>query len=376
MSRLKTISLIAIFFACLLLSCVDPYDPKIAIQETNFLIVHGHINSTNNSVTVNLTKTINLSDTSRFNPESGATITVEDLNEHKVTLNELSAGLYYAAAEFDNNSQYRLMIEANDSKKYYSEFIELEPAQISDSISWRVDNDHLEILVNAKDLTIGSKYYRFTYEETFEYRSYYQSHYQFVNGVVEPTPPDESVYQCWATTPSGSIILESTENLTQNIIADLPLLHIANGNKRLNYKYSLLVKQIVLNQTAYNYWYQLRKTTESLGGLFDPIPSSLNGNIKSEMGSNVLGFFSGGDVSEERISINSLDLPESYRARPEENCEEFQQPIGRINELDGTPFFLTTEYGGFRLEGYYYTTPECADCRLKGGTNKKPVFMN
>lgn len=376
MDRLKYISSSIILFSSFLLSCVDPYDPKIEVQDTDYLIIHGHINSKDQSVTVNLTRTVNLSDTLRHNPEIGASVVVEDLDNHRITLKEISAGVYFAAGDFDYDNQYRLLVTTENSRNYFSEFITLEQTESTESITWTVDENKLELFVSAEDLSEGHKYYRFTYEETFEYRSFFQSHYYFVNGVVEPRTGDAEVFQCWTTLPSGSIILESTKNLTKNIISDLPLVQIPSGDKRLNYKYSLIVKQIAISPEAYDYWYQLRKTTESLGGLFDPIPSSLSGNIKSESDGNVLGFFSGGDVTEERVIINSRDLPEAYSALPAEKCDELQKPIARIKELDGAPFYLTTEYGGFTLEGYFYTTPECADCRLKGGTNLKPVFMN
>ena len=372
----KKITLISTLTFFILLNCVDPYQPKISSQETDFLIVHGHINGSNNTAMVNLTRTINLYDTSRYNPESGSSVMIEDLDYNKIVLTEVSSGIYSGSASFAYDNRYRLIVRSKDSKTYYSEFIELEHSAITSIVNWNADENQFEVIVNAADSISGHKYYRFTYEETFEYRSYYQSHYHFVNGQVEPRSPVESIFQCWTTLPSRSILLETTENLNQNSITDLPIIQIEKGDKRLNYNYSILIKQITLNQEAYNYWHQLRKTSESLGGLFDPIPSSITGNIKSETESKVLGYFSGGDVTEKRILVSSLNLPDGYRDAPEENCDEDQMPIANIDQLDGAAALITTEYGGFRLEGYYYTTPECGDCRLKGGINKRPPFMN
>ncbi|MEJ7664694.1 MAG: DUF4249 family protein [Hymenobacter sp.] len=50
-------------------------------------------------------------------------------------------------------------------------------------------------------------------------------------------------------------------------------------SSKLYYLYSILVRQYALTPEEFAYWDKLRKNTENLGTLFDPLPSQLSGNV-------------------------------------------------------------------------------------------------
>jgi hypothetical protein len=361
----------------LLVGCLEPYVPPVTQEDTDILVIHGHINSTNNSATVTLSRSVSLSETIISNPETNADVFIVDHNDQETALNELTAGVYSVNKIFDYNTQYRLRV-ITKGKTYSSNLISLVKTQPIDSITWSTDAGKLEIFANTHDFSEGTKYYRYICDETYEYRSYYRSDYYFSGGQVVPRPPDERIYQCWSTKTLNSILLTSTETLSQNTVVGFKLQEIEKGNPKIYLNYSLLVKQVALDKNAYDYWYQLQKLTESLGGLFDPIPFSIVGNITSESDPSevVVGYFSGGDVREERIIIGILSLPLGFGATPIEDCEQDMIPLATVGTLINGPELLVSEWTGDTLLGYFYTSPLCADCRLKGGTNIKPDFLN
>ncbi len=65
------------------------------------------------------------------------------------------------------------------------------------------------------------------------------------------------------------------------------------------------MKQYGLTQEEFEYWNQLAKSTERTGSLFDPQPSSVTGNIKSQGDPSemVFGYFSAANRQDERIFV-------------------------------------------------------------------------
>jgi hypothetical protein len=360
------------------LACLDPYNPPTTNEKTDFLVVDGSINSTDSLVTVMLGRAINLSSTAEYPAETNATVMIEDSNNQTALLPEIEAGVYSLKHTFDDNLQYRLKITARGSE-YASDFISLEKNSPMDSVSWKADGTELEIYANTHDFSEGHKYYRYTIEETYEYTSIFSSRYKLVNGQAVFRTPQEDIYHCWLTQAPPTLTVTSTENLSQNIIANFPIHTIQKGDRRLWRNYSLLVRQIALSKEAFNHWNQIRTLTESLGGLFDPIPYQITGNIRSVTNSNeiVLGYFNGGAVSEKRLIIRSKELPSEYQNSPESDCTEELMPIENLASLEGKNFFLTRALMvGPSVVGYFYAIPDCTDCSLQGGTTEKPDFMN
>ncbi len=379
MNRLIKISSSAIYLLGLfLLGCLDPYQPPTSNEKTDFLVIDGHINSTDNIATVKLSRAIGLSEPTRFPPEPGATVSIEGEDNQITPVPEVSGGVYSANHIFDKAIRYRLKITTQD-KEYLSEFINLESNTPIDSINWKADGKKLTIFGNTHDIAGGIKYYRYTYDETFEYTSTLFSSYRLVNGEPVFRTPEEIIYWCWTTRPSNPILLTSTENLTTNIVAGFPILSIEKGDRRLWKKYSILLRQISLGKEAYTYWTQIKKTTESLGGLFDPLPYQIKGNVSSAVNPNetVLGYFSAGEVTEKRIVISNRQLPSGYSGRLQNDCLERNVKLNQLSTLDSASDIITSaEYMGPFVIGYFYSSPGCTDCRLQGGTNVRPDFMN
>lgn len=142
-------------------------------------------------------------------------------------------------------------------------------------------------------------------------------------------------------------------------------------------RYSILVKQRALTKEAYTYYDKLKKTTENLGGLFDPQPGQVTGNIKnlSNPGEVVLGYFSGGSEVSERIFIKVNELPLNIRHYQQEgNCYQDTVLVEQLVGLSGGYNLINGVYEQITLVGYTFSSQGCTDCRKMGGTLTKPDF--
>ncbi len=364
-------------------ACVEPYDPPVNDEDVRFLVVDGFINASNGVASVTLTRTQPVASDQTPPAESGAKLSIEDKNGLKYQLSESGNGMYSGIVTNVNfETQYRLLITTNNDRQYASGFISLQQTSGIDSISYRNTRDGLELSVSTHDLTGQSKYYRWKYIETYEYHSDFTSIYMFTSvGVVDYRPSLQSIYTCWKTTPSTNILIGSTERLKESVVSRFPLTVIPDGAKQLSRKYSILVQQQTLSLEEYTYWLNLQKSTERLGGLFDPLPSEVSGNLQSITNpeQTVIGFFSGGTVEEKRIFITPADLPD------EMGPYNYRNPFCALDTI------LVADLGNYQSStllvdgiyplrgpviGYTTATKSCVDCRDWGGVTVKPDFWD
>jgi hypothetical protein len=225
-----------------------------------------------------------------------------------------------------------------------------------------------------------AKYYMWKYEETWEHTAALVSNYKLIDGVVFQRAPDDLLYRCWTTEKSTRIMVGSTEKLSSEVISDYPLTFIMGGTIRLSHRYSLLVHQQSLTKEAYEFWSQLQKLSEGLGGLFDSQPYQLLGNVHGAVNNEiVLGYFSGGAVTEKRIFVAYQELPAHLlRMRGRAICDERDIKAILNADLPAAPnsqlLILPISPPGGPIIGYTWADSYCLDCRLQGGVLVRPDF--
>jgi hypothetical protein len=199
---------------------------------------------------------------------------------------------------------------------------------------------------------------------------------------------NELMHTCWKTVISTKISIASTVRLAEDVVYNYPLIYLPSGSQKMQIMYSVLVRQRAISKEEYNFMDQLEKTTESVGGLFDPQPSQVPGNIHnlSDPTSPVLGYFSAGDATEKRFFLSFSELPDHLQVfprpsgcRPDTICVFQTIPRAYICgldlvDLDGSEIIGSALYTGPTVTGYTKTTVQCADCRSQGGTLTKPAF--
>lgn len=364
------------FVILVVTNCVEPYQPPVTKEETNILVIDGYINTTAKAAKVKLSRTIGLSKSQQFPAETKAVVSIESEDGGKYPMLEKTGGNYESTGlNLSPLKRYRLNIKTLGGGQYQSDYIGLNPAPIIDSIGWSPDETGTTVYANAHDPTGVVKYYKWNYTETWEYFSNYESLFKLVKGVPIVRKPDEYIYKCWKTEIAPSILLSTTFRLSEAQVHQFPLTFLPVGTLKLSRKYSMMVTLRGVGEEEYLYWQQLKKTTENLGGLFDPLPSQVTGNVHSETNptETVLGYFSGGAMQEKRIFISFYDLPNYLLKISKPYCVEDSVPIPNLKGY-GSALLLITSYGDPNPIGYLTSADECIDCRLAGGTTTKPDF--
>jgi hypothetical protein len=383
MSAIRNILLPALFLMAL--SCVEPYAPPEISGNPDFLVVDGFLNATSSSCSVRLTRAVAISSDAGFaevveDPSNPIEVWLEDEQGSQLALSRISVGLYEGSSlPIDINRKYRLVVDVPPSEKYASDFVAVRITPAIDDIFFEATEEEVKIFLNTSDASGSSNHYRWTWDETWEYTTPYYSMYKIVNGKDEPRPESEQIYRCYRTDASQKIMVASSTELNSDAIRNFEIQQVARSSQKLQYRYSLNVKQMALTEEAYTYWYNLYKTTENVGGLFDPMPGEVRGNFQSvkSSSSKAIGFFSASTVEEKRIFIATADLPLDYNNFRQHFCEKDTVLLEDIPFVEDGRLLIGPVYAtGFPvLIGYTSSDVPCIDCRrLNGGVTEKPSF--
>jgi hypothetical protein len=365
------------FIPFFLTSCLEPYNPPATSSGIKILVVDGFVNSSEGVSTVRLSNANELSDPKKPSPETNAAVTISTDAGTSYQLTEQDSGFYTVGGlTLDSKHKYRVNISTSNGGEYASDYIELKQSPSLD-VTWEATNEGVNILLNTKDPLGKTLYYRWSYAETWQYRAAYDSYYKLVGTKVVALTEEEKVFNCWSGSQSTHILVGSSTQLSEDIISNLPIMFLPKGSKKLEVKYSILVKQTALSKEEYDFWQQLKKNTESLGSLFDPQPTRVLGNIHniSNLSAPVLGYFSGGEVQEKRIFIDFYDLPNHLRIfDTRSDCSYDTILASDVAGLFEYERLINIVPLRGPVVAYSKTLTACADCREQDGVNLKPKF--
>jgi len=373
-------------------------------------VVEGTINSGGDSTFIKLNRTVTLTNTITANPELNASVVVENDQNFSYPLIETGKG-YYACAglNLDNSHKYRLNIKTANNEQYVSDFDAVLNSPPIDSVSYDVNGNvtgpGLNVYVSTHDPSNTVKYYRWDYQETWEFHSAFNSSF-ISNGytVFERDLINDEIFTCWKSDTSSYINLASSAKLSHDVIINNPVTFIPSNDERVGIDYSILVRQYALTPDAYNFYNNLKKNTEQLGSIFDAEPSEISGNIHcvTNPSEPVIGYVSIGMVASKRMFADNRNLPAWAPIIPYySNCALFFDyinnrpccyflsygPTGAVsNQVDVfinydvgddpyplIPIDQITPPGGGAALGYTASTKECTDCTLRG-TNVRPGY--
>ena len=271
-----------------------------------------------------LTRTFKLDDSATLRGEDNALVTVEgkDNTTRQLTMN--GDGIYTSPnLNLVLNQEYRLRIVTANGKEYLSEYVIAKQTPLIDSISFRQNDKGVQIYVTTHDNANDTRYYLWSYDETWEIRTYYFSKYKYVNDTVVSKRFRWTTYLLVGSMAiSHDILIGSSASYQTDTIPEAPLNFIGNGDEKLAVRYSILVKQYALDKKGYEFYEMMKKNTESLGTIFDAQPSEIKGNISSvsDPKEPVIGNISATTIEEKRIFIEPADLD---RWRFQQQCNDY-----------------------------------------------------
>jgi hypothetical protein len=384
--------LLLLVFLLSTVCCRKPYNPPVTKVNVNYLVVEGVINSGADSTIINLSRTTTINSSNTIVPETNAIVTVLSNAGDQYQLTENIPGTYgFNGLNLSVTKKYCLHITTSNGEQYQSAFMANEQTPAIDSVAYTIQGSGLQFNVSTHDNTNNTRYYRWDYDETWNYFSLYNSVIYYKDQQVLPRLlSDSMINECYNhVIPSNSIFVATSDHLSQDVISRFPLGYVAASTGKITRIYSLLVKQYAITGDAYTYWTQLKQNTEQLGSIFDAQPSSPVGNIQciTHPAEPVIGFISVSTVTTKRIFVNgnTLPFPVPYNLPPPSlaacpiDSILFAPPFTydvRLSDLFSTgknvPINVVEMYGV--VIGFTYSYTDCVDCRVLGGTNIKPSY--
>ncbi len=371
-------------------ACKQIYNAPVNSPATGYLVVEGFISSAVHSVTsIQLTRTTKLVDTTNVIYEHNALVTIEGSGNDTYPLSETGNGFYTSdSLTLNNGEKYRLRIKTTDGKEYLSDSSDIQTTPDIDTISWQLQNGGMQIYINTHDPQNNTKYYEWKYTETWEFHSQFYTSLTYarapnsakITGLVYRDTVsqqiDFSLYRCYQSDNSTSILIGSSEKLSSDVIF-LPLTFIPQGDWRLSVLYSIDVKQYAMSKGAYEFLSIMKKNTEELGSIFDAQPSELKGNIHclTNPSETVVGYVEVYQEKEKRIFISSGQVPNWGYSMQCDNEIVIENNVDSILlKAGGRIPTLPDHLGGFgNIIDFFAASPECVDCTLRG-TKVKPDF--
>jgi hypothetical protein len=362
-------------FSLVVAGCVEPYKPSISIQSINVLVIDGFANASDSTIQVILSRAVPTLSSDSSYAEKDAQVSIESDNGSLFPLSEGEPGFYFGKAFSSLFHKYKLNVITQDQKKYSSDFIDILEAPPIDSVYWRPSPTGVALYVDSHNDGGGTGFYRWTYDETWKFRTPYYVYKEWKDGQLLSPPPANNI--CWKSASSTEILVYSTAALKQDKVSNFQVNFLPKGIQKLSTKYSINIHQRSINANNYNYWLQLQTKSQSGGSLFDVLPTQVVGNVHSDTdpSETVLGYFSGSTVTSKRIFIDTLELPIYLQSFPAYyNCPPDSVPFEKVSSVPDGTLFYNTYILGFIVAGYLTTRPNCMDCRLSGGTVTPPSF--
>jgi hypothetical protein len=367
------------------LRCRKPYEPPAIKASNHILAVDGFINTgVNSSSQFILTRSRSLLDSAIDLPERGAQVFIQNSSGSNYPLIDTGANGIYISAPLNLNpgETYQVSITTQEGQTYLSDAVTPKISAPIDSLNWELVNDAelgnqvVNVYVNSRDPSGNTRYYRWDYVETWQHQSTYESFWALNGNLEYGLFPSETTHNCWSTGNSNSIMLGTTVTLSADVISRIKIVTFGKNDPKMDIKYSMLVRQYPMDLQAYNYWLNVQKNSQALGGLFDPAPAEISGNIHGVTNPKdpVVGYVSAASVQEKRLFISNKDLPD-WQSSQARDC-----PIKIIAPPDPNNA-LIWNYPDTSYQLYFYssgameiTYKNCLDCRYQGGTIVKPPF--
>jgi hypothetical protein len=369
---------IPLVLCCWLCQCVQTYVSPYKSPPTGYLVVEGYI-SANTPTQYSLTRTIELPGDSAIPAVIGASVQVQGSDSSVYALPDQGNGTYGDTTLSLNPAvQYRLSIHTPNGESYLSDFVPVKVTPPIDSVNWIYEGANgVNIYVNTHDPNNATRYYQWTYDQTWVYYSPEESFfvYDTADNTVVPRLSNQFNYRCWSDQTSSSLIIDNTSKLAQDIVYEYPLVNIPDNSIELSSLYSIQVSQFALTLEGYDFLSQMQVNTESLGSIFDVQPTELIGNIHclNNPGEQVIGYISAGTVQQQRIFIAETQLPAAWEYYFECEGPNYVVP----NNPDSLEFYFHNG-GWMPLDmvpgGYTANNAFCIDCTFRGGSTQKPSF--
>ncbi|MBN2610886.1 MAG: DUF4249 domain-containing protein [Bacteroidales bacterium] len=374
----------------LLTGCIEPFNPDIE-ESKELLVISGKITNLEGYHYLEISWS-----TSYDNPvivrEKNCSVSVYDDKGNVFQYQEYLPGFYrcwFAQEYLSVGNRFRVEVVTKEGKTYASGFDEMKPCPGIENITYEAktieSDDPFMNCVNGIQLYIYTEAseddvtnLKWEIDETWEYHAsylisdYFDGTINFMEGMMS-----DSLFVCFKNGRVKDMMTMSTRNYASNKINKGPLTFVADNKEKLQIKYSALVRQFSLSDSAFEFWNKMQQNLQDAGGLYDAQPIRIIGNIRcvSDPEERVLGYFWATEIKEKRFFFrNTGEIPfDFYKCQPYDYTPEQLEEHLRTFTEDEYPIYLINESG--LAEGPWdLTDQECFDCTKGGGTLERPEF--
>jgi hypothetical protein len=370
----KATLILLLVLAAMQWHCIQTYVSPYRPLATGYLVVEGYI-SGNSSSYIRLSLSIPLPGDSAIPTVTGAQLQLEGTDSSISQFNDSADGYYILpTVALNTATRYRLRISNVNNDTYLSDYVPYKPTPPIDSVNWTRNPSGVNIYVNTHDPTGNTRYYQWKYMETWQYTSAEPSGILYKDDSLFPRPASQQIYNCWHSDSVTTVLIGTSEALSQDLIYFQPLIFIPANTRPLSVEYSVLVDQYALTDSAWQYLSEMKTSTQQLGSIFDAQPTQLTGNIHclNDPSRLVLGFLAAGTLQQQRIWISYAQLPDwDYFFQCSLKDSLIPDDPGSLKLFFGTPAWTPIAANGFKV---LTNLTSCIDCTTMGGTNQKPSF--
>jgi hypothetical protein len=375
---------ISIYFGLLLLmnACIESYIIHVGQEDLKKYIVSGQVSDQEGYHYVKISLGSSIEDPD-YILLPDCEVVIKDNENHAFVCEEYEEGMHRAWIDQEYlypGATFMVSITTSAGTVIESDFDEIPVSPEIDTIYFEYEDiptsnpdwprKGIQFYMDFEAEDSDSRNYMWELTETWEYHAFYARTMYYDGMHHQIMPADSSHYYCWTTKKLNNIFTLSTQNLAENKYLNYPFHYVDNRSPRLEYMYSLLIKQYALSDSAFLFWDQMRLNNDAGAGLYEQQPLSIKGNMRNLTNPDieVLGFFMATAVKEKRLFFENIDLElDYYGCRLEEfdfrvgwkGYDPAFYPIYYILEDNVIPWIL----GGI-----------CIDCTSEGGTNVKPDY--
>jgi hypothetical protein len=367
---------------------VKEFFPEEVDLKTGTLVVVAHLTNESKVQTIHISRSSTLRYPS-YDPLAGCHVELCSENGENRIFGETRPGEYSCFLEADilrEDQSYCLFFISPDGKRYESDFELLSPAPSIDSVYFQLQaqaasdpgewEEGIRFFMDYNFDSERSRYMRWQLIETYELHDpEYDASIFNVDRVMRELPDSSSWRTCWITKEVQQIFTRDCGNLEGNFYRQMPLHFVGERSRKLDHRYSLLVRQLSLSKSAFWYWDQLAKNVQSKGIHYDLQPAMTPGNIccLDEEGEIVIGYFSISGCIEKRIFVD--EVPGLKIRKNPSFCEIGEYPpFLFLFPPERLPVYLARA----RVDGKIKTgqvKKECVDCRdYPGSSHIRPDY--
>ena len=337
-------------------SCIDPINVQLE-NAPERLVMDGFISNLPGPYRVSLSKSFSES-TAIDTRISGATKVINDSEGFQEELVEEEQGVYYTIAMGIQGiicRSYWLNITTSSGIQYKTipETI-LNPVPIKE-FYWENVTKEIIRTTGSTGVEEGVEFY-LDVDNPAENRNYFLWDYLGTYLVRSPNASlGSDVRTCYVNDlPVEYLNIKETVSVTGNSFVKHPIIFLITYNFKFELRYSMLVRQMILEENAYKFWDDVLKVTTNVGSIFDPPPFQISGNVVnlSNPIDITLGYFWAAGIAEKRLFINRSEVSSGIFTISE-SCQVDTPPAGPPPP----------------------PPPFCFDCtKLNNSSNQKPDF--